>query len=98
LRVNLSDFNDLLIADGLDRIPGLENYVAIPLYQGIPLERYFTAKHESDPRQSQQAALVFSQVLQESTNAQLVDSEPLPAVFGGQFAAIARALFAQARK
>lgn len=98
LRVNMPDFNDLLIADGLDRIPGLENYVAIPLYQGIPLEPYFNAKDESEPRPALQAALIFSQVLQESTNVQLGENEPQPAVFGNSFAATARALFARARK
>jgi len=98
LRVGQSDFNDLLVADGLDRIPGLENYVAIPLYQGIELEHYFIGEGEQNPRLAQQAALIFSQVLQESTDAPLGSNDPQPPLFSGHFSTMAHALFEQARK
>ena len=67
LKFNQPSFFDFLLASGFEHAQGLESYLAIPLYRTVPLERYLRGDDDITPRLTQQAALVFSQVLQDST-------------------------------
>ena len=95
LALNQPRFYDLLVASGLDRAPGLESYVAIPIYRAIPLETYL--QNDTNPRLTQQAALILSQVLQDSAIPP-TDGKTLPAAFQRDLAVLANALFENARK
>jgi HEAT repeat protein len=88
-------FYDLVVASGLDRVPGLESYVAIPIYRAIPLETYLQSN--AAPRLSQQAALILSQVLQDSAIPP-TDGKTLPPAFQRNLAVLATVLFENARK
>src|SRR5947209_7697176 len=66
LTLNQTRFHDILLASGLERVAGLESYIAIPIYRSIPLERYLRGGSAIAPRLMQQAALIFAQVLQDS--------------------------------
>ncbi len=90
-------FYDLLVASGLDRIPGLESYVAIPVYRDIPLENYLRGDAGISPRLAQQAALIFGQVLLDSTTPP-TDGQTLPAAFQRDLPPLAHILFEGARK
>ncbi|HEY6408224.1 MAG TPA: HEAT repeat domain-containing protein [Ktedonobacteraceae bacterium] len=91
-------FYEIVLASGLDRVSGLESYVAVPVYRSISLESYLRGGNQVASRLSQQAALIFSRVLHESmkTNA-FAGSDTLPIVFEQNFAPLASALFAYAR-
>jgi HEAT repeat protein len=94
-------FYEIVLASGLERVAGLESYVAVPIYRSIPLEGYLRGGNTGTPplpRLSQQAALIFGQVLQESmkTNAG-TEKDSLPIVFEHNFAPLASALFESAR-
>lgn len=91
-------FYEIVLASGLDRAPGLESYIAVPIYRSIPLEGYLRGGNTAAPRISQQAALIFGQTLRESmkTNAS-ADGDTLPIVFERNFAPLASALFESAR-
>jgi HEAT repeats len=93
--MNQARFYDILLASGLDRAHGLESYIAVPLYRTIALERYLRAEKGVAPRLSQQAALVVSQVLQDSMNNTNADS--LPIIFERDLPMLATALFDGAR-
>ena len=95
LTLNQPRFYDLLVASGLDRVPGLESYVAIPIYRAIPLETYL--QNDASPRLSQQAALILSQVLQDSAIPP-TDGKTLPSAFQRDLAVLAKVLFENARK
>lgn len=97
LELKQEGFYDLLVASGLDRVSGLESYIAIPIYRSIPLENYLRTDSSVSPRLSQQAALIFAQVLQDSMTPSRTDADTLPVVFERPLAAVARALFAHAR-
>ncbi|HEU5227146.1 MAG TPA: hypothetical protein VFU49_04985 [Ktedonobacteraceae bacterium] len=86
-------FNDILIASGLQGAPGLESYLATPLYQGIPLEPYLRGGNQIGPRLSEQAALIFHQVLQNSMIPPIEESDTVPVVFERKLLPIAQALF-----
>ncbi len=88
-------FQDLLLASGLDHALGLESYVAVPLYRTIDLERYIRGGQGVAPRLSQQAVLIFSQVLQDSMSNSGVGA--LPIVFERDLPTLATALFEGAR-
>src|SRR5437764_9264634 len=75
--MNQARFHEILIASGLDHAQGLESYIAVPLYRTIPQERYLRAEKGVAPRLSQQAALVVSQILQDSMNTTSADSLPI---------------------
>ncbi len=90
-------FNDLLVASGLDRVPGLESYIAIPIYRDIPLENYLRGESTTSPRLAQQAALIFAQVLLDSTQPP-TDGQTLPATFQRDLPPLAHVLFEGARK
>jgi len=93
--LNLTRFYDILLASGLNRAQGLESYIAVPLYRTIPLERYLRAEKGVAPRLTQQAALVMSQVIQDSMNN--TGGESLPIVFERDLPRLATALFDGAR-
>ncbi len=83
-------FDELLLASGLDRAAGLESYIAVPLFRSIELERYLRGKDDAAPRLSQQAAMVVSQVLQDSLSNK---SGTLPIIFERDLPPLATALF-----
>ena len=91
-------FYEIVLASGLDRVTGLESYVAVPIYRKIPLESYLRRGNEGAPRLSQQAALIFGQVLLESMKANPeMGTNALPIVFEQDFTPLANALFEKAR-
>jgi len=89
-------FYNIVLATGLDRVTGLESYIAVPIYRKIPLEGYLRGGNDVAPRLSQQAALIFGQVLQESMKPN-PEQDALPIVFEHDFAPLANALFEHAR-
>ncbi len=97
LTLNQPRFYDLLVASGLDRAPGLESYVAIPIYRAIPLENYLRSDTNINPRLTQQAALILGQVLQDSATPP-TDGKTLPPVFQRDLPVLANVLFENARK
>ncbi|MBV9228757.1 MAG: HEAT repeat domain-containing protein, partial [Chloroflexi bacterium] len=98
LALNLARFNDLLLASGLDRVTGLESYVAIPIYRAIPLEDYLNGDNSASPRLAEQAALIFNQVLLDSMAPPTTGAKTLPAVFERNLPTVAQALFEGARR
>ncbi|MBV9712476.1 MAG: HEAT repeat domain-containing protein [Ktedonobacteraceae bacterium] len=97
LTLNQPRFYDLLVASGLDRVPGLESYVAIPIYRTIPLENYLRSDTKVSDRLTQQAALIVGQVLQDSATPP-TDGKTLPPVFQRDLSVLANILFENARK
>src|SRR5947209_18118276 len=99
LTLNQTRFHDILLASGLDRVAGLESYIAIPMFRSISLERYLRGGNGITPRLSQQASMIFAQVLQDSmkTIAGLPGTDTLPVVFERDLAPLATALFEGAR-
>jgi HEAT repeat protein len=100
LELKQEQFYDLLIASGLDDAPGLESYLAIPIYREVPLENYLSGEGKASSRFLEQSALIFSQVLQDSTNLLSTSSEvsTVPVVFERHLPTLAQALFAGARR
>ncbi len=98
LALNLEQFYDVLVASGLDAVPGLESYVAIPLYRKVPLENYLRGDNETNPRLAQQAALIFNQVLLDAMTMPAAGATDLPALFTRHLPTLADALFAGARR
>ncbi len=90
-------FHDILLASGLDNLSGLESYVAIPLYRELPLEDYLSGSKQGNTRLKQQAALIVSQVLQDSMTPPGALAEKLPPIFERPLPPLAQALFAGAR-
>ncbi len=97
LALKLSRLYDLVLASGLDRAAGLESYIAVPVYRSIPLERYLRGGADITPRLSQQAALIFAQVIQDSLKAS-AGPQVLPIVFEQDLHTLATALFEGARR
>lgn len=98
LTINQTRFYDIALASGLDKVPGLESYVAIPLYRKLPLERYLRTNSNIDTRLTQQAALAFAQVLQTSVNPHTAGSQSLPVAFEHDLSLLTAALFEGARQ
>ena len=96
LTLKLPQFNDMLVASGLEHVPGLESYVAIPTYKQISLEGYLRGENGDDI--AHQAALLVTHVLQESMILPKPGSESLPPALESDLPAIARALFEGARR
>lgn len=94
--LKLESFYDILVASGIDRVPGLESYVAIPIYRTIPLESYLRGQG-NNVRLTQQAALIVNQVLQDSLKVPKGDTQALPPIFERKLQPIAQALFEGAR-
>ena len=89
-------FNDMLVASSFERVPGLESYVAIPIYKQVGLEGYLHG--ESGDLLAHQAALLIAHVLQESMTPPKPGSEELPPALESDLPAISRALFEGARR
>ena len=96
LTLKLPQFNNMLVASGLERVPGLESYIAIPIYKQVSLEGYL--RGESGDTIAHQAALLVAHVLQESMTPPKPGSELLPPALESDLPAIARALFEGARR
>jgi hypothetical protein len=97
LELGQEEFYDLLVLRGLEGVTGLESYVAIPIYCSISLERYLRVDNSVPRLLSQQAALIFAQVLHDSMMLRRTDADMLPAAFKGVLVTVAHALFAYAR-
>jgi HEAT repeats/PBS lyase HEAT-like repeat len=93
LSLHQERFYDILIASGFDNAAGLESYIAIPIYRTIPLERYLRAGSGVSSRLTQQAALIFGQVLMEAVTPPRGDVKTLPVLFERDMAALSTALF-----
>jgi HEAT repeat protein len=100
LELKQEQFYDLLIASGLDDAPGLESYLATPIYRQVPLENYLSGEGKASSRFLEQSALIFSQVLQDNTNPLPTSSVTgtIPIVFERHLPTLAQALFAGARR
>lgn len=98
LALNQTQFHEIVLASGLDRVPGLESYVAVPIYRAIPLARYLRGNNDVAPRLSQQAALVVGQVLQDSMTLPQPGTNELPLVLENDLPPLAHALFEGARR
>jgi HEAT repeat protein len=90
--LNQARFYEIMLASGLDNAGGLESYLAVPLYRTIPLEHYLRGGEGIAPRLTQQAALVFAQILQDQASA-APNSDTLPIAFERDLPAQATALF-----
>ena len=95
--VNQARFHEIMLASGLDNAEGLESYIAVPLYRTIPLENYLRGGSGIAPRLTQQAALVFAQVLQDQAPA-TTSSDALPVVFERDLPSLTASLFDGARQ
>jgi hypothetical protein len=93
LALGQARFYDIALASAFENVPGLENYVAIPLYRTLPLENYLRANTIAGPRLAQQAALVFAYVLQNNTVPPIPGSQDVPVLFERNLPARASALF-----
>ncbi len=96
LTLNQPRFHEMLLASGIDRVSGLESYIAIPIYRSIPLERYLRGGKGIAPRLSLQATLVFAQVLQDSMKPS-PEADVLPIAFEQDIASLTNALYEYAR-
>jgi HEAT repeat protein len=99
LELKQEQLYDLLIASGLDNAPGLESYIATPIYRVVPLENYLSGEGKVSPRLLEQSALIFSQVLQDNTNPPPATAEigAVPVIFERHLPTLAQALFRGAR-
>lgn len=89
---NQARFYEIMLASGLDYAEGLESYLAVPLYRTIPLESYLGGGEGIAPRLTQQATLVFAQILQDQASA-APNSDTLPIAFERDLPALTTALF-----
>src|SRR5258708_22641618 len=97
LALNQARFHETLLAIGLDRVTGLESYIAIPIFRSVAVEVYLRGENDLAARLSQQAASILSQVLQDSLKINPA-SDALPIIFEGTLPTLATALFAGARR
>jgi len=93
LSLSQERFYDILVASGFDNAAGLESYIAIPIYRTIPLERYLRAGSDVSSRLTQQAALIFGQVVVEGSTPPRGEVKTLPVLFERDMSALATALF-----
>lgn len=100
LKLKQPGFFDLLLALGLEGVPGLEAYVAPSLYRTIPLEVYLNPPPEVTvpSRLIQHAALVCYYVCLESIQSASVQPEQPPLVFERELLPLVEALFSSARR
>ncbi len=98
LSLKQTQFNTIVLASGLDHIPGLESYVAVPIYRSIPLASYLRGGNDIVPRLSEQAALVIGQVLQDSMTLPKKETNELPLILENDLPPLAHALFEGARR
>ncbi len=93
--LNQARFYEIMLASGLDHANGLESYIAVPLFRTLPLETYLRGGENITPRLTQQAALVVSQILQDSMN--YAGSNTLPLIFERNLPQLTSALFEGAK-
>ncbi|GAC1459145.1 MAG: hypothetical protein PVSMB2_16760 [Ktedonobacteraceae bacterium] len=98
LALKQTQFNEIVLASGLDRVSGLESYVAVPIYRSIPLASYLRGGNDVAPRLSEQAALVIGQVLQDSMTLPKQGTNELPLILENDLPPLAHALFEGARR
>ncbi len=98
LSLKQTQFHEIVLASGLDRVPGLESYVAVPIYRTIPLGSYLHGGSDIAPRLSEQAALVLGQVLQDSMTLPKQETNELPLILENDLPPLAHALFEGARR
>ena len=98
LSLKQAQFHEIVLASGLDRVPGLESYVAVPIYRSIPLASYLRGGSDVAPRLSEQAALVIGQVLQDSMTLPKQGTNELPLILENDLPPLAHALFEGARR
>ncbi len=98
LSLKQTQFYEIVLASGLDRVPGLESYVAVPIYRTIPLASYLRGENDIAPRLSEQAALVLGQVLQDSMALPKQEANELPLILENDLPPLAHALFEGARR
>jgi len=98
LALKQAQFHEIVLANGLNRVPGLESYVAVPIYREIPLEGYLRGGNDSATRLSQQAALVVGQVLQDSMTLPQPGTNGLPIILEKDLPPLAHGLFESARR
>jgi HEAT repeat protein len=89
--LNQARFYEIMLTSGLDHANGLESYIAVPLFRTLPLENYLRGGNTIAPRLSQQAALVVSQVLQDSMN--YAGGNSLPPIFERNLPTLTNALY-----
>ena len=89
--LNQARFYEIMLASGLDHANGLESYIAVPLFHTLPLENYLRGGENLAPRLTQQAALVVSQILQDSMN--YTGNNSLPLIFERNLPQLTDALF-----
>jgi FOG: HEAT repeat len=97
LALNQERFFTLVVNSGLKHAPGLESYIALPIYRAVPLERYFVAELKIPPQLQENAALIVQRVLRESMTPP-TSQGPLPPLFTRPFPAIVQALFTAAQR
>jgi len=90
-------FFDMVVDSGLENAPGLESYIALPIYRVVPLEQYFTTEQSIAPRLQANAALIFQRVLRDSITPPTQQS-PLPPLFTRPLVRTAQSLFAAAQR
>jgi len=98
LSLKQTQFHEIVLASGLDRVPGLESYVAVPIYRVIPLGAYLRGGNDIAPRLSEQGALVIGQVLQDSMTLPKQGTDELPLILENDLPPLAHALFEGARR
>lgn len=93
--LNQARFYEIMLASGLDHANGLESYIAVPLFRTLPLETYLRGGTNIALRLTQNAALVVSQILQDSMN--YAGSNTLPLIFERNLPQLTSALFEGAK-
>ncbi|HEV2580971.1 MAG TPA: HEAT repeat domain-containing protein [Ktedonobacteraceae bacterium] len=89
--LNQARFHEIMLASGLNDAEGLESYIAPPLYRTVQLENYLRGGEGVAPRLTQQATLVFAQVIQDH-NPSATGSETPPVLFERDVASLVSAL------
>jgi HEAT repeat protein len=89
--LNQARFHEIMLASSLDHADGLESYIAPPLYRTIQLETYLRGGEDIALRLTQQAKLVFAQVIQDHTPSTAVSETP-PVLFERDLSTLATAL------
>ena len=95
--LNQARFYEIMLASGLDDADGLESYLAAPLYRTIPLETYLRGGGGVPSRLTQQAALIFAQVLQDHATSTANNDTP-PIIFEHELSPLANALLDSVRR
>lgn len=95
-KVNQARFYEIMLASGLEDAEGLESAIAAPLYLTVPLEAYLRGGSDISPRLTQQAALVFEQVLHDQLTSPRSGLQQV--AFEKDLPTLAAALFEGARK